>query len=109
MKGKLDIRKKGGNNGTEAESGVQTRKFDTERNSSTKTYTSEAVLGLVLLEGIDRVVDKGKADALAASEGNLKAEGDDLVGSGLEGLGEDVAQLLVGDAGTRGVHHLEHL
>ena len=60
------------------------------------------------MENTNTFLSKRKTH-LATTEGNLEAKGDDAVSRGLEGGGEDVADLLVGHAGARGVGDLEDL
>ena len=65
--------------------------------------TDEAVVGLELLHGLGRVVDKAETSGLAATELGAQAEDGDLVLAGLVHAGELVAELILGDVGTVGV------
>ena len=91
------------------------------------TNTLQAVLGLVLLQGINAVVDQCESDSLrdgtcqlhavrnysssnlATSEGNLEAVRNDDFRCGLEGLGQQLGQLGAGDRGAVGVDDLKNL
>jgi hypothetical protein len=68
-----------------------------------KADTDQAVLGLELLEGLGRVVDKGEAGGLAATELSAQAEDLDLLLLGLVEGADLLAELLLGDVGTTGV------
>lgn len=66
----------------------------------------ESVLGLELLQGLGRVIDKGEAGGLATTELCAEAEDGDLVlGSLVEG-GKLLTELVLGDVRTAGVQNV---
>lgn len=60
-------------------------------------------MGLKLLHGLGRVVDKGEAGGLAATELGAQTEDGDLILAGLVQTGELVTELILGDVGAVGV------
>lgn len=66
----------------------------------------QAVVRLELLHGLGRVVDKGEAGGLAATELGAQTEDGDLVLAGLVEAGELVTELILGDVGAVGVQNV---
>jgi hypothetical protein len=72
--------------------------------------SDEPVLGLELLHGLGRVIDKGETSGLATTEVGAETEDGDLVLLGLVEATELLAELLLGDVGAVGVEDInDHL
>ena len=65
--------------------------------------SDEPVLGLELLHGLGRVIDKGETSGLATTEVGAETEDGDLVLLGLVEATELLTELLLGDVGAVGV------
>jgi hypothetical protein len=68
--------------------------------------SDEPVLGLELLHGLGRVIDKGETSGLATTEVGAETEDGDLVLLGLVEATELLAELLLGDVGAVGVEDI---
>jgi hypothetical protein len=68
--------------------------------------SDEPVLGLELLHGLGRVIDKGEASGLATTEVGAETEDGDLVLLGLVEATELLTELLLGDVGAVGVEDI---
>lgn len=63
-------------------------------------------MGLELLQGLGRVVDKGETSGLSTTELGLETEHVDLVLVGLVEFGKLGPQFVLGDVGTVGVEDI---
>jgi hypothetical protein len=68
--------------------------------------SDEPVLGLELLHGLGRVIDKGETSGLTTTEVGAETEDGDLVLLGLVEATELLAELLLGDVGAVGVEDI---
>jgi hypothetical protein len=75
-----------------------------------ETYAEQSVLGLILVQGRDVVVDQAETRALAATELGAEAEkADGGLISDVVHLGQERAQLLLADVGAARVDDIDNL
>ena len=83
--------------------------FSTPRVPRGVTYSSEHLLAVVFLSGINVVVDKCEAGSSATTELGLKTEDGNGLLLALEGLGKLDLDVFLGDVGKLGVDELNDL
>ena len=73
------------------------------------TYSSEHLLGVVLLSSVKRIVEEGEASGSATTELGLETENRNVLLLGLQGLGQLGLDVTLGDVRLFGVDQLNHL
>ena len=73
------------------------------------TYSSEGLLAVEFLSGVNVVVDEGEASGSATTELGLQAENRNVLLLGLEGLSELGLDVSLGNVGNLRVDQLDHL
>ena len=72
-------------------------------------YSSKSVFGFVLQEIIVVVIDQAESSSSATTEMGVEAEDDDVLGVGLELLGDELRDSFLGDISLAGVEDFQDL